>query len=146
MNRERKSEIADLIENAEVAYVSSIDGEGYPNVKGMLTQKHEGIAVHYFSTNTSAMRTQRFMQEPKACVYFSYAADGDYRGLMLTGKMEVLRDREHREMIWRDGYEIYYPKGVDDDDYSVLKFTAFKGNYYHGLQNETFTMAEFEKV
>ncbi len=146
MNREWKKEIIDLIENSEVAYVSSIDGEGYPNVKGMLTQKHDGIRVHYFSTNTSAKRTQRFMKDPKACVYFSYAVNGDYRGLMLTGNMEVLRDRHHREMLWRDGYEIYYPKGVGDDDYSVLKFTALKGNYYHGLRNETFALDEYEGI
>jgi general stress protein 26 len=145
VNRERKKEIIDLVENAEVAYISSVDGEGYPNTKAMLTQKREGIRVHYFSTNTSARRTQWFMEHPNACVYFCGAGNRDYRGLMLIGNMEVLRDRGHREMIWRDGYEIYYPKGVGDEDYSVLKFTAFKGNYYHGLHNDTFTMEEFEE-
>jgi general stress protein 26 len=146
VNKERKKEAIELMENAEAAYVSSVDGEGYPNVKAMLTQKHEGIAVHYFSTNTSAKRTQRFLSDSKACVYFCHAVNGDYRGLMLVGNMEVLRDKRHREMLWHDGYEIYYPKGVGDEDYSVLKFTAFKGNYYHGLKNDSFTMEEFEKI
>lgn len=144
MNKERKQEAMDLVDKAEVAFVSSIDGEGYPCVKGVLTHKHEGIGVHYFSTNTSAKRTQSFMKDPRACIYFCYAGNGDYRGLMLTGNMEVLRDAKSREMLWRDGYEIYYPKGVTDDDYSVLKFTAHKGNYYHGLSNDSFTIEEFE--
>lgn len=144
MNEERKKEITDLVENAKVAYVSSVSGEGFPNTKAMLTQKHEGIVAHYFSTNTSAKRTQKFKEAPKACVYFCNEAN--YMGLMLIGNMEVLRDRASRVMLWREGYEIYYPKGVDDEDYSVLKFTAFKGNYYHGLRNDTFTMDEFEDI
>jgi len=39
--------------------------------------------------------------------------------------------------LWREGDEIYYPKGVDDEDYCVLRFTAETVNYYHGLGNVT---------
>ena len=51
------------------------------------------------------------------------------------GSMEVCTDKEHKTMLWREGFEMYYPKGIEDEDYCVLKFTAFKGNYYHGLTN-----------
>jgi general stress protein 26 len=54
------------------------------------------------------------------------------------GNMEVCTDKEHKIMLWREGFEIYYPKGIDDEDYCVLKFTAIKGNYYHGLNNIDF--------
>jgi general stress protein 26 len=40
--------------------------------------------------------------------------------------------------MWREGCEKYYPLGVTDPDYSVLRFTARWGNYYHGLANVTF--------
>jgi len=33
-------------------------------------------------------------------------------------------------MIWRPGDEMYYPKGVTDSDYCVLRFTAQQGRYY----------------
>jgi general stress protein 26 len=54
---------------------------------------------------------------------------------MLVGELEVCTDRENRAMLWREGFERYYPNGIDDEDYCVLKFTAYKGNYYHGLNN-----------
>ena len=49
---------------------------------------------------------------------------------MLKGTMEVLQDSQSKEMIWCDGDEMYYPKGVNDPDYYVLKFTAKGGRYY----------------
>ena len=37
-------------------------------------------------------------------------------------------DREHKAMLWRDGFGIYDPKGIDDEDYCVLKFAALKNH------------------
>lgn len=54
---------------------------------------------------------------------------------MLIGKIEVLQDKESREKLWLDGFSIYYSKGLDDPDYSVLCFTAERGNFYHQLDN-----------
>jgi general stress protein 26 len=57
---------------------------------------------------------------------------------MLAGTMEILHDLKSKKMLWADGYEKYYPLGVTDPDYSVLRFTAKSGNYYHGLENIKF--------
>lgn len=62
------------------------------------------------------------MKNPKAAVYLCNTEE--YKGLMLQGIMEVLTDRKHKEMLWRDGFEMYYPNGINDEDYCVLRFTA----------------------
>jgi len=140
MNTTMQEEINELLQNAKVAYVSSVNEAGYPNTKAMLCLEREGIATHFFSTNFSAKRTQQFSQNSKACIYF--CREAEFKGLMLVGQMQVCTDREHKTRLWRDGFEIYYPKGIDDDDYCVFQFTAESGNYYHGLKNRTFTMEE----
>ena len=61
---------------------------------------------------------------------------------MLTGEMQVCTDREIKTRLWRNGFEIYYPKGIDDDDYCVLKFTAKTGNY-DPKHRYTFTVEDF---
>lgn len=33
-------------------------------------------------------------------------------------------------MLWNEGDEIYYSKGVDDEDYCVIEFQADYGRYY----------------
>lgn len=57
---------------------------------------------------------------------------------MLIGTMEVLEDAESKEMIWQKGDTMYYPKGVTDPDYCVLKFTAQSGRYYSNFHSESF--------
>ena len=64
------------------------------------------------------MRVKQFTDNPKACVYFFDKRF--YRGVMLRGTMEVLTDKRSKKMIWRDGDELYYKKGVTDPDYCVL--------------------------
>ena len=41
-------------------------------------------------------------------------------------------------MIWRDGDTMYYPGGVTDPDYCVLKFKAQSGRYYAKFKSEDF--------
>ena len=51
-----------------------------------------------------------------------------FRGVMLIGTMEVLEDSQSKEMIWQEGDTMYYPEGVTDPDYCVLRFTAERGD------------------
>jgi general stress protein 26 len=56
--------------------------------------------------------------------------------------MQVLKDAASKEMIWRDGDNVYYSLGVTDPDYCVLKFTAISGRYYANFKSEDFEIAE----
>ena len=109
---------------------------GYPNIKAMLNLKHEGLKKIWFSTNTSSKRVQQLKKDNRACVY--YVDESEFKGLMLIGTVEILQDLASRKMLWSEGAEVYYPQGVEDPDYSVLGFTALRGNYYHGLANISF--------
>lgn len=128
--------IEKLIENTGVSIISSVDEFGFPNTKAMLPpRKREGIKNFYFTTNTSSMRVKQYNTNNKACVYFFDKRF--FRGVMLMGKMEVLTDQGTKEMIWQDGDTVYYPLGVTDPDYCVLKFTAGKMRIYQNLKSET---------
>jgi general stress protein 26 len=140
MKESLKSEIKKLTDEAQIVYVSSVNQQGFPNTKAMLYIIHGGLKTHYLSTNYSSKRVAQFLENPKACLYFCNEAA--FKGLMLTGTMEICTDRSHKEMLWKEGFEMYYPNGIDDEDYCVFKFTATEGNYYHGLSNITFPVEE----
>lgn len=129
--------IGNLIDHATVSIIGSVDEAGFPNAKAMLPpRKRSGIKQIYFTTNLSSMRVKQFTANPKACVYFFDKRF--YRGVMLKRTMEVLQDSKSKKMIWRDGDEMYYPQGVGDPDYCVLKFTAQNGRYYSNFKSEDF--------
>jgi general stress protein 26 len=129
-------ESLDLVNNSTIAMLGTNGDDGYPNIKAMIKMENEGLKTIWFSTNTSSKRVAQLKRDSKVCVYL---VDMDqWKGLMLVGTIEVLQDMESRQRLWRPGYEKYYPLGVTDPDYSVLRFTAQWGNYYHALSNVSF--------
>jgi len=125
-----------LADDATIAMLGTNGDDGYPNIKAMIKMENEGLKTIWFSTNTSSKRVAQLKRDSKVCVYF---VDMDqWKGLMLVGTIEVLQDMESRQRLWRPGYEKYYPLGVTDPDYSVLRFTTQWGNYYHALSNVSF--------
>jgi len=137
MMRNPEQTIGNLIDKQGVAFIGSVDDEGFPNMKAMLPpRKREGIKAFWFSTNTSSQRVKQYRENPKASLYF--VDKRFFRGVMLRGTMEVLEDADSKEMIWQDGDTKYYENGVTDPDYCVLKFTAQNGRFYNNFKSEDF--------
>ena len=103
-------------------------------------RKREGIQTFYFTTNTSSRRVAQYLKDNHACIYFCDRRF--FRGVMLRGTMEVLTDNASKEMIWKDGDTMYYPEGVTDPDYCVLRFTAISGRYYSNFKSEDFIISD----
>ena len=133
--------IEKFIKKQKVSFICSIDEEGYPNIKAMLRpRKIVGLKEFYFSTNTSSIRVQQYQKNPNASIYFYHKGLIKYEGIMLKGKMEVLTDQDIKNELWQKTDVIFYPKGVTDQDYCVLKFTAIEGRYYCDLKTESFKL------
>jgi len=96
-----KELIAQMADSLPIAYISSVDNEGYPYTKAMLA---------------------------------------GFKSIMLRGTMEVLTDAKSKKMIWREGDEQYYPGGVTDSNYCVLKFTASDGRFYSDFYPRSFVI------
>ena len=134
-----KELIATMADTLPITYISSVDEEGFPCTKAMLSPRvRESIKTFYFTTNTFSLRVAHYKANPKASIYFC-DAEG-FKGMMLRGTMEVLTDAKSKEMIWRDGDEQYYPSGVTDPNYCVLKFTATDGRFYSDFYPRSFVI------
>jgi general stress protein 26 len=137
--RDQIKTIGNLIDKQSTAFLSSVDADGFPNTKAMLAPRlREGLRVFYLTSNTSSMRAAQYRQNPKACLYFCDRRF--FRGVMLLGTVEVLTDAAAKELIWREGDTMYYPQGVTDPDYCVLRFTAHQGRYYSNFKSEDFSI------
>ena len=134
-----KELIAQMADKLPIAYISSVDQDGFPWTKAMLKpRKREGIKTFYFTTNTFSIRVAQYKANPKASIYFCDAKG--FKGMMLRGTMEVLTDAASKEMIWHNGDEQYYPGGVTDPNYCVLKFTATDGRFYSDFYPRSFVI------
>lgn len=128
----------DLVNRSQIAIFGTNGEDGYPNMRAMIKAENEGLETIWFSTNTSSRKIPQLKKNKKACVYF---VDFDkWMGLMLIGNAQIRQDRESRERLWKEGDEKYYPEGISDPDYSVIKFITNWGRYYHSLKHATFEL------
>ena len=121
-------EIMDLVDRSLFATIGYTDEEKRQNVRRVFCVWHKGLGRHLISTNTSSAHVQSLRKSGNACLYFS--DDSSFEGLCLYGYFVAHFERKYRELLWNEGDEKYYPKGVDDEDYCILEFIAEGGRFY----------------
>lgn len=128
------NQIEKLIASCQTAILCSIDENGYPCAKAMLAPRlRVGLTDIWFSTNTSSQSVERYRVCNKASIYFYDTAT--FQGVMLRGHIEVREDAVAKDTLWQVGDEMYYPQGVTDPNYCVLRFTAKSARYYADFQS-----------
>ena len=137
MKEEIKLRSLEVVKKSTTSFIGSVSKTGFPDIKAMLPPREiNGLKEMFFTTNTSSMRVEQFRENPKASLYFYN--EKLFMGILLEGNMEVMTDKDTKKRIWRDGDTLYYKKGVDDDDYCVLHFTAESGRFYENFSSVSF--------
>lgn len=139
-----RKHLIEFIQKQKVTFIASVSEDGFPTIKAMFTPRKIEGNCFYFTTNTSSMRSQQFINNSKASIYFYSKGRFRYEGIMLIGTMEVLTDEKIKKEIWCTGDSMFYKQGVTDPDYCVLKFTAIKGRHYCDLKSESFNVEDLE--
>lgn len=121
-------EIMALIIRSLFSTIGYMDESGRQNVRRTFCVWHKGLGRHLISTNTSSEHVQSLLKNGNSCLYFS--DDETFEGICLYGKAVVHFDRKHKELLWNEGDEKYYPNGIDDEDYCIIEFIAETGRYY----------------
>ena len=61
MMKNPEQTIGNMIDKQKIAFIASVDGDGFPNMKAMLRpRKRNGLREIWFSTNTSSMRVAQY--------------------------------------------------------------------------------------
>jgi general stress protein 26 len=136
MSEDTKKMIGDLIDKQDISVISSIGSDGFPYTRTVSRRKREGLKVFYFSTNLSSVKVSHYRKNPKACIYFFDVSV--FKTVMFTGTMEILEDDASKKMLWDEHDLMFYPEGVNDPDYCVLRFTARTGRLYSKLKMQNF--------
>ena len=123
-----KDELMNLVNRSLFAVIGYTDELGRQNIRKVFCTWHRGLGRHLISTNTSSSHVQSLLKDGRACLYFS--DDTAFEGLCLFGRAVVHFDRATKALLWHEGDEKYYPKGIDDEDYCVIEFIADSGRFY----------------
>ncbi|MFX1463671.1 MAG: pyridoxamine 5'-phosphate oxidase family protein [Promethearchaeota archaeon] len=151
---EAKKLSLDLMETSKAAYLTTIDSEGYPITRAMFNLRNKEKFPEFFgffngldnefeiyiSTNTASSKTGHIKKNPKICVY--YCNPEDFKGVMFGGEVEIIDDMNIKKKLWLDWWTRYYPEGLEDPDYTLLRLKPNVAQFYYRLQKVQFKPGE----
>jgi general stress protein 26 len=140
----------DLLDIGWPAYVTTVDTAGFPQTRAMFNlrnrQRFPKLVKFFedqveeftqvFTTNTSSAKMNDIKVNSAVSVY--YCDPETWRGVMFSGKIEVLKDSATKRAIWHDEWKRYYLSGYDDPDHSVLRLIPTMAKGWTG--NQTFRL------
>jgi general stress protein 26 len=145
--KELKQACLNLLETTDVMYLSTIRSDGFPHTRIMsnlrhkkehpglveIFEQHKEDFLIYMATSSSSEKMQQIRANPKVSIYFSfYSSDpSEFKCLMLGGEIKEVTDKQLKKQLWQDGWEMFWPGGADDPEFTILKLMpAFaKGAY-----------------
>ncbi|HEY0088169.1 MAG TPA: pyridoxamine 5'-phosphate oxidase family protein [Candidatus Lokiarchaeia archaeon] len=135
-----------LMQESETAILTTIDENGYPQTRAMLNlrnkkqypsleklfEENNSSILICFTTNTSSNKMKQITNNSKVSVY--YCKPNEWRGLMAGGIIEIVNENEIKKKIWQDNWTMYYSKGYNDPDYTILKLKPKTLKLYNQLK------------
>lgn len=110
--------------------MGSVSSTGVPHIRAMLVEEQDEFNTFWFTTAYDTSKIEHYKNNPCASVYF--ADTKNYQGILLTGIMEMDSFPLLKKKFWKDYYLTYYPNGISDVQYTVLKFKVEKIIFYDG--------------
>lgn len=142
--------IRGIIENAWPALLTTVDGWGQPFTRAMNNLHNKDYVnfaqstffaeqdewAFFFRTHKSSAKVQQAKSNKKANVY--YALPKQMSGLTLLGTIKEFDDPKAKKAIWVDEWENFFPLGLNDPDYTLLKFQAVEFRLFAPVEDEDF--------
>ena len=138
MGNELVSKAAAVMNAAETAVIALVDENGFPRACAISCLKTEGIKHAWFATGLSSgkVRCIRLNNKTGLCCY------DQNNNLTLMGTVEILTEPEIKKEMWADWLINYFPGGVTDPEYCILRFSAEKAVFCSDSQYEELNLKE----
>ena len=131
-----------LMETADVAYLSTVDSNGFPQTRAMVNLRnkeqfsglvdvfkgHEEDFMIYMTTDNVSKKFKQIGENSKVSVYF--CDPKQIQGLLLTGEVEVVTDNTIKRQLWQEDWKVHYPGGIDGPEYNILRLLPKNAEYW----------------
>jgi general stress protein 26 len=142
-----KNACLELMASAGAVYLTTHGEDGYPRSRAMLNLRNARQYPHLapqfaerrqdfmilFTTNTSSRKIRQVIANPCASAY--YCDPASFHGVMFAGNIEVVTDQAFKQALWSELWECYYPAGINDPDYTILRmYPSFAEGWWTPLR------------
>ncbi len=108
------------------------------NTCPMTVQQVADNGTFWFFSAKNSDHNQDIARDPRTQVLLSDPGSSDY--LSLFGHAAIVNDRTKAEELWTATDKAWFENGIDDENFSLVKFTPSEGQYWDTKSNKMVTM------
>jgi general stress protein 26 len=125
--------LADKIRDIRIAMLTTVDEDGSLCARPMATNEMEQDGTLWFFTQADSPKTHEI--DHKSEVNISYADTGKELFVSVSGKAEIVKDKNKIKQLWTPLLKAWFPKGEEDPSIILLKVKINKAQYWDAPAN-----------
>jgi general stress protein 26 len=116
----------DLLKAFDTAFLVTARSGGMFHARPMAVAELQHGGDMYFSTTADSPKIAEIQTNPTVLVTFQ----SNTQFAVITGKAEVVRDRDEINRLWKEAWRVWFPAGKDDPSLCLLKIAADEAEYW----------------
>lgn len=138
------NDLSDLwkkIDDERVGMFTTVDSAGRLNSRPMSSLEGDVDGVLWFFTSIESKIVDDIAKQPQANISFAEQPKSFY--VSLAGHAELVADRAQYQKLWKPIYNAWFPRGLDDPQLVLIRFTAETAEYWDA---DSSRMVQFFKI
>lgn len=134
------TKLRDLIEDIEVAMLTTVTADGALRSRPMATQEMREDGELWFFMSDDSGKAKDLSGEH--AVNVSYSDPARHRYVSVTGNATVVHDRAKAKALWNDGVARFFPRGLDDPHLALLLVRVETAEFWDATAGRMKPLAE----
>lgn len=126
--QESIAKLAELMKDVKFAMLTTHDKDGRLRSRPMAMQQVDFDGDLWFLTGKGTEKAAEIRADQE--VNLSFAKPDDHKYVSISGTASLIDDLAKAKELWSPAFRVWFPKGVDDPDLTLLKVTVEKAEYW----------------
>lgn len=121
--------LREMVKEIDFCMLTTVDENGDLHSRPMsVNGEIEPDGDLWFFTSASSHKVSEIANRPKVNVSFADPANQHY--VSITGKAQLVRDRNKISELWKPEFKMWFPEGKDDPEIALLRIDLEKAEYW----------------
>lgn len=121
--------LREMVKDIDFCMLTTVDENGGLHSRPMSVNGDiDPDGVLWFFTSASSHKVTEIAKSPKVNVSFADPDNQQY--VSISGKAQLVRDRNKIDELWKPEFKMWFPEGKDDPQVALLRINLEKAEYW----------------
>jgi general stress protein 26 len=127
-----RQEFGDVLDHFETAMLVTKGSGAALRARPMAIAGRESNGDLWFSTSIDSPKVEELEKEAQVCATLQSST----RFLSISGRAQIVKDRQRVEQFWKPSWKVWFPKGKEDPSIVLVRLVASEAEYWdeHGAK------------